>query len=54
MEGFDKNQFDGILGLKAKGLRSVVICPVGYRAEDDGDAKKTKVRFAKEDLVSVI
>lgn len=36
MEGFDPAALDEILGLRAKGLRSVVIIPLGYRA-DEGD-----------------
>lgn len=36
MEGFDPAALDEILDLRAKGLRSVVIMPVGYRA-DEGD-----------------
>jgi nitroreductase/dihydropteridine reductase len=31
MEGFDPNTVDDILGLKARGLRSVVLLPLGYR-----------------------
>lgn len=44
MEGFDPAKFDEILGLEAKGLKSVVICPVGYRGEDKyaGAAKVRK------------
>lgn len=33
MEGFDPAQVDEILGLKAKGLRSVLLLPLGYRDE---------------------
>jgi nitroreductase/dihydropteridine reductase len=36
MEGFDPAALDEILGLRAKGLRSVAILPLGYRA-DEGD-----------------
>ncbi len=36
MEGFDAQALDTILGLQAKGLRSVAIMPLGYRA-DAGD-----------------
>ena len=36
MEGFDPKALDEILGLKAKGLRSVAILPLGYR-EESGD-----------------
>lgn len=33
MEGFDPDAVDEILGLRAKGLRSVTLMPVGYRAQ---------------------
>jgi nitroreductase len=36
MEGFDPAALDAILDLRARGLRSVAIMPVGYRA-DEGD-----------------
>jgi nitroreductase len=45
MEGFDPAQLDEILGLRARGLRSVVILPLGYRQEEgDWLVKLTKVR----------
>jgi nitroreductase/dihydropteridine reductase len=55
MEGFDPAALDEILGLKARGLRSVVILPLGYRA-DDGDwlASLKKVRRSKQDFVSEV
>ena len=34
MEGFDPKAVDAILGLSARGLRSVVIVPLGYRASE--------------------
>jgi nitroreductase len=34
MEGFEPHKVDEILGLKDKGLRSVVIVPLGYRAAE--------------------
>lgn len=51
MEGFDSNGYDEILGLKEKGLSSVVVCPVGYRASDDKYATLTKIRWELDDLV---
>ena len=36
MEGFDARALDEILNLKERGLRSVVMLPLGYRA-DEGD-----------------
>jgi nitroreductase len=45
MEGFDAKQLDEILGLRARGLRSVVIVPLGYRQEEgDWLVKLAKVR----------
>lgn len=51
MEGFDQVGLDDILDLKAKGLRSVTIMPLGYRDEaNDQLAQAKKVRRAKEQL----
>jgi nitroreductase/dihydropteridine reductase len=55
MEGFDPKALDEILGLKALGLRSVVILPLGYRA-DEGDwlVSLKKVRRSREDFVTEV
>lgn len=50
MEGFDRAQYDEILGLKAKGYASAVIATVGYRAATDKYAATPKVRFSKEQI----
>jgi nitroreductase / dihydropteridine reductase len=50
MEGFDTAKFDEILGLEAKGLKSVVIMPVGFRSAEDATANYKKVRKAKADM----
>jgi nitroreductase len=50
MEGFDKTKYDEILGLEKLGLRSVVICPVGYRSAEDDTQHYKKVRIAKADF----
>jgi nitroreductase len=50
MEGFDKDRVDAILDLPAKGCKSVVMCPVGHRSEDDKYAQATKVRFPASEL----
>lgn len=54
MEGFNAAQFDAILGLEAKGLKSVVICALGYRSADDALATLTKVRREKSLLFEFI
>ncbi len=51
MEGFLPDQFDQILGLKAKNLRSVVIATAGYRSPEDKNAGLAKVRWSREELV---
>ena len=54
MEGFDRAQYDEILGLRAKGLASAVIATVGYRASTDKYANALKVRFPKEQVFTRI
>ena len=55
MEGFDPKALDEILGLKEKGLRSVVILPLGYRkAGEDWLLNLKKVRRPTEQFVSWI
>lgn len=51
MEGFDRTQYDTILSLKEKGLKSVLLLPVGYRAEDDMFSNFKKVRKNLNDAV---
>ncbi len=50
MEGFDRTQYDEILGLKAKGLATAVIATLGYRSATDKYASAPKVRFPKEQI----
>lgn len=55
MEGFDPNAVDEILGLRARGLRSVVIVPLGYRAsEGDWLVKLKKVRRPTAQFVTEV
>jgi len=53
MEGFDPAKVDEILGLHARGLRSVVMLPLGYRA-DEGDwlVNLKKVRRARQEFIT--
>lgn len=51
MEGFDSKKCDNILGLNDTDYRSVVFCPIGYRAKDDKYATEKKVRWAKEEVI---
>jgi nitroreductase len=53
MEGFSRDKFDELLGLKAKGLKSVVLLSLGYRDEHlDTFAKLKKVRWPHEQFVT--
>jgi nitroreductase len=54
MEGFVPAKYDEVLGLPAKGYHAVVLCPAGYRAEDDKYAAKPKVRYPTEVVVDYI
>lgn len=49
MEGFNPAAVDEVLGLKEKGLKSVLIMPIGYRDEaNDPIVKLKKVRRSSE------
>ena len=55
MEGFDPAKVDEILGLREKGLRSVTIMPLGYRAEaGDWLNGAKKVRKPMDELVTLV
>ena len=54
MEGFIPKNFDEALKLEEKGLKSVLLLPVGYRAEDDMFASFKKVRMnVKESVLEI-
>ena len=51
MEGFEPAKLDEVLGLKAKGLKSVVVLALGYRdTANDASAGYKKVRRSTKDL----
>lgn len=55
MEGFNPEAVDQILNLRAKGLRSVALLPLGYRnVDEDWLVKLKKVRRPKEQFISWI
>jgi len=55
MEGFSSDEVDRILGLKERGLRSVVLLPLGYReAEGDWLLPMKKVRKTREAMVTQV
>jgi nitroreductase/dihydropteridine reductase len=55
LEGFDPAAVDEILGLRAKGLRSCVMLPIGYRnVQSDWLVNLKKVRKSRKDLITEI
>jgi nitroreductase / dihydropteridine reductase len=54
MEGFDAAGFDKILGLAKKGLKSVVMMPIGFRADTDATANFAKVRKAHDAMFHLV
>ena len=54
--GFSMEMMDDLLCLEEKGLTSVVVAAIGYRAEDDFNVpeKTAKARFAMDEVVSDI
>jgi len=54
MEGFNPAKYDEVLGLPELGYKSVVVCPVGYRASDDKYATSPKVRFPTAEVVAYL
>ncbi|WP_175549216.1 NAD(P)H-dependent oxidoreductase [Planktotalea frisia] len=55
MEGFSSEAVDTILGLKERGLRSVVLMPLGYRDEaGDWLLQMSKVRKSRDTLITEV
>lgn len=55
MEGFDPDAVDTILGLRERGLRSVVLMPLGYRDESaDWLLPMGKVRKPRDTIVTEV
>ncbi|MEH6578714.1 MAG: NAD(P)H-dependent oxidoreductase [Amphritea sp.] len=51
LEGFDKDALDSLLGLREKGLRSLVMLALGYRdTHNDHHASFKKVRKPREEM----
>lgn len=50
MEGFIPSKYDEILGLEAMNLKSVLVCPIGYRSDNDPYVTLKKVRQSLENI----
>ncbi len=51
MEGFNPEKYDEILDLKQYNLKSALVLPVGFRAEDDYMKDLKKVRKKTQDVI---
>lgn len=51
MEGFNPSKFDEVLKLNDKNLKSALLLPVGFRADDDFMAKEKKVRKSLSEII---
>jgi nitroreductase len=54
MEGFIAAEYDKLLKLNEKGLKSVLLLPVGYRADDDMFSTFKKVRKPIDEAVIIL
>lgn len=54
MGGVKTHEIDEFLNLKAKRLRSVVLCAAGYRAAEERGTGGKKERFAREELITYL
>ncbi len=55
MEGFLPEKYDALLNLKSLNLKSVLVMPIGYRAEEDFMSKLKKVRKpTKESVIFMV
>ncbi|APG59147.1 NAD(P)H-dependent oxidoreductase [Christiangramia salexigens] len=51
MEGFEPDKYDQLLNLGDKNLKSVLVLPIGYRAEDDMFSSLKKVRRPLDEVI---
>lgn len=51
MEGFDRKKLDALLDLEKEGLNAVVMCPIGFRSDQD---KYSTVKKVRRPLTSLI
>ena len=54
MEGFNAKKLDELLGLSEQNLKSVLLCPIGFRSTEDSYQHLAKVRKSKENLFQTL
>jgi nitroreductase len=50
MEGFKANELDALLNLGKEGMKSVLLCPIGFRSTEDSYQNLGKVRRSLREL----
>ena len=54
MEGFEAAKYNEILGLTERGLSAALVCPIGYRSEEDQTQHGKKVRKPLTEMFEVV
>lgn len=54
MTGFDRMGINQVLGLNELGLNAAILCPVGYRSDNDVTAQRKKYRKSLTQLVTTV
>ena len=54
MEGVDAKALDNEFGLREKGFTTLALVSLGYRKEDDFNAKLPKSRLPKDEIITVL
>ncbi|SHI59817.1 oxygen-insensitive NAD(P)H nitroreductase [Aquimarina spongiae] len=54
MEGFDMKAFDEEFGLRQKGFTAVTLVALGYRSENDFNAKLPKSRLDQDEILTLV
>lgn len=54
MEGIDFDILDNEFNLSAQGLKPIAVVALGYRAEDDFNAKLTKSRLTEDKIITLL
>ncbi len=54
IEGFDPQKMDEVLGLKEKGMHSLVVAAIGFNSDKDFNAALPKSRFSEQDVITLL
>ena len=54
IEGFDRTTLDDVLGLRERGLNSVVLAALGYHSDEDFNACLPKSRLTADEILTLM